>query len=59
MTGQRGDVDLVDELAEEGGLGQDLDVEEVGRRLERDRRELLEPVESARRVDVVDRHRKE
>jgi hypothetical protein len=53
---QGGDVHLVDQVAEEGRLGEDLDVEEVGRRLERDRRQLVEPVQAAGRVDVEDRH---
>jgi hypothetical protein len=47
---------LVDQVAEERGLGQDLDVEELADRLERDRLELLEPVQPAGRVDVDDRH---
>ncbi len=49
---QGGHVHLVDQVAEEGRLGEDLDVEEVGRRLERDRRQLVEPVQAAGRVDV-------
>jgi hypothetical protein len=53
---QGGHVHLVDQVAEEGRLGEDLDVEEVGRRLERDRRQLVEPVQAAGRVDVDDRH---
>jgi hypothetical protein len=41
------DRDLVDQLAEIRRLGQDLDVEERGDRLERDRRELVATMESA------------
>jgi hypothetical protein len=55
VTGQRGDVDLVDELAEEGGLGHDLDVQERGDRLERDRRQLLDAMSPDRRMDVAHR----
>jgi hypothetical protein len=40
--------DLVEQLAEIGGLRQDLDVEERGDRLERDRRELVAAMEPAR-----------
>jgi hypothetical protein len=45
---------LVDQLAEVRRLGQDLDVEERGDRLERDRPELLATMEAAGRMDVVD-----
>jgi hypothetical protein len=55
----RRDGDLVDQLAEERRLGEDLDVEERRGRLEGDGRELLAAVEPARRVDVVDRHRED
>jgi hypothetical protein len=58
-AGQRGDGDLADDVAEERRLGQDLDVEELRRRLERDRRQRLEPVEPGRRVDVGHRHRED
>ena len=50
---QRGNIDFIDQVAEKGRLGQDLDVEERRRRLKRDGRQLLEPMEPARRVDVV------
>jgi hypothetical protein len=53
---QGGHVHLIDQVAEEGRLGEDLDVEEVGRRLEGDRRQFVEPVQPAGRVDVDDRH---
>jgi hypothetical protein len=49
--------DLIDQLAEERRLGQDLDVQEGRHRLQRDRLQLLAPMEPARGVDVVDRHR--
>jgi hypothetical protein len=40
--------DLVEQLAKVGGLRQDLDVEERRDRLERDRRELVAAMETAR-----------
>jgi hypothetical protein len=46
-------------VAEEGRLGQDLDVEELRDRLERDPRELIEAVEPAGRVNVDDGHGEE
>ncbi len=52
----RGDIHLVDQVAEEGGFGQNLDVEELGDRLERDRGELFVSVQATRGVDVEDRH---
>ena len=58
--GDRRDLLAVDEVAQEGRLGQDLDVEEIRRRLPRDRLQLLPGVmQAARRVDVDDRDRKE
>jgi hypothetical protein len=53
---ERRDRDLVDQLAEEGGLGQDLNVEEGRGRLQGDRLQLLAAMEPGRRVDVLDRH---
>ncbi|WP_074316308.1 hypothetical protein [Singulisphaera sp. GP187] len=53
---ERRDVDLIDQVAEEGRFGQDFDIKELRCRLERDRVELLEAMQSARRVDVEDRH---
>ncbi|HMB07908.1 MAG TPA: hypothetical protein VKP69_29780 [Isosphaeraceae bacterium] len=50
---------LVDQVAEEGRLGQDLDVEEGRDRLERDRRQLLAPMQPEGGVDVVDRGRED
>jgi hypothetical protein len=49
---ERRHLDLVEQMAEESGLGQDLDVEEGRGRLELQRRELLAPVELAWRVNV-------
>jgi len=46
-------------VAEERRLGQDLDVEELRRRLERDRPELVEPVQPAGGVDVFNRDRED
>jgi hypothetical protein len=57
--GQRRHGHFVDQVAEEGRLGQDLDVEERGVRLERNRRQLLAPMEPARGVQVGNRHREE
>lgn len=45
---ERRDGDLVDQVAEEGRLGEDLDVEERRRRLQRDRRDLVAAMEPAR-----------
>jgi hypothetical protein len=56
---ERRDGDLVDQLAEERRLGQDLDIQERRGRLQRDGLQLLAPMEPARRVDVVDRHRED
>jgi len=55
VAGQGGDFHLVDELTEEGGLGQYLDVEKRGDRLERDRLQLLEAMGPDRRMDVAHR----
>ena len=55
-AGQRGDVGLADEVAQERRLGQQLHVEEGGPRLERDRPQRLEPVDRGGRVGVFDRH---
>src|SRR5262245_66670060 len=52
---QRGNVDFIDELAEECRFGEDLDVEELGNRLKRNLRERVESVEPAGRMDVDDR----
>jgi hypothetical protein len=49
---ERWDVDLIDQMAQERRLGEDLDVEERGRRLQGDRGQLLAPMEPARRVDI-------
>src|SRR5262249_6157972 len=57
--GQRRNVNLVDQLAEERRLGEDLDVDELRDRLERDLRERLEPVEPAGRMDVDDGNRED
>jgi hypothetical protein len=46
-------------VAQERGLGQDLDVQERRGGLEGDRRQLLAPVELAWRVDVEDRDRED
>lgn len=47
-------VDLVDQVAEEGRLGQPLDVGEIRGRLDRDGGQDLAPVEPAGRVDIDD-----
>jgi hypothetical protein len=39
-------------VAEEGRLGEDLEVQERRRRLEGDRGQLVEPVQAARGVDI-------
>jgi hypothetical protein len=52
-------VDLVDQMAEKGRLGEDLDIEKGGIRLRRNRCQLVEPVQTARRVDVEHRHRED
>jgi hypothetical protein len=41
------DRNLIDQMAEIGGLGQDLDVEKGGDRLERDRRKFVAAMEPA------------
>jgi hypothetical protein len=56
---ERRDGDLVDQLAEERRLRQDLDVHERRCRLQGDGPELLAPMEPAGRVDVLDRHRED
>lgn len=48
---------LVEQVAEKGRFRQDLDVDEVGMRLERNGGQLVAPVQPARRVNVDDRHR--
>jgi hypothetical protein len=42
-------------VAEEGGLGEDLDVQERRRRLEGDGGQFVEPVQAAGRMDVPQR----
>jgi len=54
-TRQRRYVDLVDQVSNKRGLGQDLDFQERRRRLHRNSRQLLQPVQPARRVDVGER----
>jgi len=44
-TVERRHGDLVDQVAEERGLGEDLDIEELGDRLQRDRHQFLESME--------------
>jgi hypothetical protein len=53
------DADLVDQVAEEGCLRQDLDIKERRSRLERDGLELLAAMKAAGRVDILDRDRKD
>jgi hypothetical protein len=57
--GQVGDVNLLDRLDEECRLGQDLDVNQPRRRLERDDLELLPAMHPYRREDVGDRNREQ
>jgi hypothetical protein len=52
--GQVGDVDLLDRLDEEGRLGQDLDVKQPRRRLERNGLELLAAMHPQWREGVGD-----
>jgi hypothetical protein len=52
---RRRDRRLVEQLAQEGRLGQELDVEERRLRLQRDRRQLFAAMEPVRGVDVADR----
>jgi hypothetical protein len=54
--GQRGDVDLVDQVAEVGRLGEQFDVEEGRDRLRDDARERLAAMDAARGVDVEHWH---
>jgi hypothetical protein len=53
---QKWHVHLVDQLAEERPLGQDLDLEEIRRRLEWDRGQGLAAVQPAGRMHVANRH---
>jgi len=46
-------------MAEERGLGEDLDVEELRRRLKGHGRQLFKPVEPTGGVDIQHRHREE
>jgi hypothetical protein len=55
-TLQRGNLDLVNQVAAECCLGQDLDIQERRRRLQRQFAQLLEAMEPARRIDVAGRH---
>jgi hypothetical protein len=56
VTGQRGYIHFINEVSEERRLRQDFGVEERGARLKRDGQQLLQPMEPARRVDVVQRN---
>jgi hypothetical protein len=60
--GRRGEVrhvHFIDQMAEKSHLGEQLDVQELRARLKRYGRELGEPVELARRMDVGHRHRED
>ncbi|HEV3168177.1 MAG TPA: hypothetical protein VGZ22_29505 [Isosphaeraceae bacterium] len=46
--GERRHRDLIEQVAEVGGLGQDLDIQELGGRLQGDSRQLVAPVQAAR-----------
>ena len=53
---QRGDVDFIDQVTKESRLGEDLDFQERRPGLKRYRRKLVQAVQPARRMDVVERH---
>jgi hypothetical protein len=50
---KRRNCDFIDQVAEERRLGQDLGVDERRARLKRDGRQLVEPMEPARRMNVA------
>ena len=50
---QRRNCNFVDQVAKKGRLGQDLGVDERRARLKRNGRELVEPMEPARRMNVA------
>jgi hypothetical protein len=56
LAGQGGYVDFIDQVPEERRLRQELGVEERRLGLEQDGEQLLESMESARRVNIVQRH---
>jgi hypothetical protein len=58
-AGQRRHVHFAEQMTEECRLGQDFEVEERRAGLKRNRRELLHPVEPARRMDVKHRNRED
>jgi len=56
QTPERWDVDLVEQVAEKGRLGEHLGVEKARSGLERDDRQLVQPVQPAWGMDVMQRH---
>jgi hypothetical protein len=56
QAGQGGDIHFIDQVPEKGCLCQDLSVEERRPRLERNRRQFLDPMQTARGMDVVQRN---
>jgi hypothetical protein len=55
LSPDRRDLDLIDQVAEEGRLGEDLDIQERRRGLECDRCQLVESMQPAGGVDVAQR----
>ena len=56
---QRRNVDFVDQVTEKGRLGKDLGVDKSGRRLQGNGRQLVEAMEPARRMNVLERNSKD
>jgi hypothetical protein len=55
QTPERRDIDFINQLAKKGRLGENLGIEKRRCGLERDGRQLLQPMEPARRMDIVQR----
>jgi hypothetical protein len=55
-TPERWDVDLIEQVAEKGRLGEQLGVEKARSGLERNGRQLVQPVQPAWGMDVMQRH---
>jgi hypothetical protein len=56
VAGQGGHIHFVDQMSQISRLREDLDVEKRRSRLERNRQQFFEPMEPARRVNVIKRN---
>ncbi len=55
QTPERRDIHFIDQVAKKGRLGENLGIEKPRCGLERDGRQLFQPMEPARRMDIEQR----